>query len=698
MRSTDVRVSTRRVAVVRALLVLVFVALAARATHLSVFDRRAAERGDAQSLRTLTLAPERGHIVDRSGADLALSVDAPSIYVIPEHLADASATARALAPILGLSRAPLEKKLRDRKGFLFLSRWVTDDRAERVRALALEGVGVLEEPRRVYPHRGLAARVLGFANIDGRGVRGLEQQEDDWLRGTTRRLPVERDGSGKLILKSGNTWGTAGGDVALTLDATVQAEAEQALGDAITGSGARGGVIVSMDPHTGEILALAESPTYDPNAFRTLDYGSTGSVAFLDAVEPGSALKPFVVAAALETGTLDPAATFDCEQGKFRIPGKTIQDTKPHGVLDLGGILRVSSNVCTVKIAQALGRSAQYEMLRQFGFGTSTESHFPDESNGVLRHWKGWTPVDQATIAFGQGISVTAVQLAAATSAIANGGSLVRPRLVWGRRAARGPWQPTRPEVVRRVVSRDTSERVIGMLETVVGPEGTGSRAGLAGVRVAGKTGTAQKFDVESGRYSQKRFRSWFVGMAPADGPQLVVVVGLDEPRRPHHTGGMSAAPLFARVATSHLAALGIHTHPQRAIAIASGAPATEAGSEPVQVAAVSSPPPAPVATRPAPRPLSKPAAAKPAAVKAAPARSARDELPPLMVALGGRVLLPDLRGLRVRDVTRITESSDLRVNVSGDGRAIRQDPPPGTVVQPGDVIEVFFSSNASSR
>jgi cell division protein FtsI (penicillin-binding protein 3) len=400
MRSADVRRSAKRVAIARAALVLAFAALSLRAAHLSVFDHRGATLGNAQSLRTLTLAPERGHVVDRNGAALALSVDAPSLYAVPAQLENRAVAARRLAAALGLDARALRARLQRSEGFQFVARWITPEQERRVQALELQGVGVIREPRRAYPHRGLASRVIGFANIDGRGVRGIEQQEDEWLRGTTRRLPVERDGSGRLMLANGDrTWGTAGGDIALTLDAALQADAERALEEAIEASGARGGSVISLDPHTGEIYTLAESPSFDPNHFRSLDYASTRSGAFLDSVEAGSALKMFLVAAVLENDAVAPDELIDCGDGTLRVPGKTIRDTKAHGELDAGGILRVSSNVGAVKLAHELGRKRHFEMLRRFGFGEPTGSGFPDESAGVLRAWRSWKPVDHATIA-----------------------------------------------------------------------------------------------------------------------------------------------------------------------------------------------------------------------------------------------------------------------------------------------------------
>jgi cell division protein FtsI (penicillin-binding protein 3) len=473
VKSADVRRSAQRVAIARAGLLVAFVVLGLRAVQLSMFDSRAADHGNAQTLRTVTLPPERGALLDRSGAALALSIDAPSVYVEPTQLADPAEAARRLGALFRRDPRQLEKRLRERRAFLFIERWVDEERAARVEALGLRGVGILHEPRRVYPHKALAARVIGFANIDGRGVRGIEQQEDDWLSGTARRLPMERDGRGrKMLVSGGSSWGTAGGDVALTLDAAMQADAERALQEAIRATGAQGGVVISMDPWSGEIYALAEAPGFDPNHFRSLDYAATRSAAFLDVIEPGSAFKPFLIASALEQGAIAPDQWIDCGDGTLRVPGKTIRDLHPHPQLDPAGILRVSSNVGAVRVAQELGPGPYHQMLERFGFGASTGSGFPDESAGVLRDWHDWKPVDHATIAFGQGVSVTPIQLAAATAALANGGEWVRPRLVAARRAAESPWQRTPRESLRRVLHPDTARRVVEMMEGVVSAGG----------------------------------------------------------------------------------------------------------------------------------------------------------------------------------------------------------------------------------
>ena len=675
MRSTRVQISLRRIGIARVLLLVPFAALGIRAAHLSV-DERGIARGENQTQRVLELAPGRGAIVDSSGAELALSIESPSIYAIPSSIDDVDVAAAKLAPILGWKQQELVDRMRERESFFFLARWITPERAQQVLDLGLAGVGVLDEPRRIYPHRQLGAQLVGFANIDGKGVRGIEEQEDDWLRGLARRIPVERDARGRKLWIGGDSeWSTTGGDVALTIDATLQAQTEEALRETIAASGARGGIVVAMDPWTGDILTIAENPGFDPNHFRNLDFASTRSRAFEDAIDPGSTMKAFLVAAALEEGAIQIGELVDCEDGSFQIPGMTIHDHHPNGDLTPAGIIRVSSNIGAVKIAYLLGRAAHYRALRAFGFGSTTNSGFPGESAGLLRPWKKWNPIDHATIAYGQGINVTPIQLAAATSAFANGGLWVEPRVVSARRPPGGNWHSSQPAPGRRVIREETADAMLEMLEGVVSPDGTGSLAGLKGIRVGGKTGTPQKYDSETRTFSPDRYEAWFVGVVPADAPKLVIVVRVDEARRPAHTGGATAAPLFARVAAAQLTRYGIFTEPEQPLAQPHPTVAV-ARSEPLP--SVSAAP-----RKPAPRPQPstarsvKPKAAHPSTLTAAgPLESTVIER---LTSLGDRVLLPDFRGRTVAEVRQMT-AGRIVVKILGQGRAVTQRPPPGTV------------------
>ena len=653
MKSRSAESPARRIAWLRAICLLGFLALAGRAGHL-VLEDRARIRGESQIKHVLKIPPTRGTVYDRSGHDLAVSVNAPSVYAIPSQMADPVEVGRTLAQHLDLDPDAVAQRLENRERYTFIQRWVTHAQAQAITELELPGVGIVKEPRRAYPAGVLAGRIIGFANIDGQGVRGIEQQEDDFLQGKNYTRPVRRDGLGGTMSRPGQHTETRGGDIRLTIDSSLQAHAEAALQQAIDKSGAEGGTVLSVVPSTGEIQVLAEAPGIDPTAFRELAFVTTGSPAFHDAVEPGSTMKAFLVAAALEAGAIEPREVIDCSGGEYRVPGKTIRDHHDYGVLDPASVLWHSSNVGSVKIAEKLGREAHYHALARFGFGKKTGSQFPDESSGIMRGWRKWKPLDHATIAFGQGIGVTVLQLAAATAALGNGGELIQPRLIRARRTAGGDWQETPVERVRRVVSPETAKQVVGMMRGVVSSQGTGRLAGLRGVSVAGKTGTAQKLDPATGRYSQDRFIAWFIGMVPAENPEFAIVVALDEPKGTAHGGGDVAAPLFAKVATAHLRRSGIVTapkpEPRRKVELA-GPPVrnTEIGS-----------------------PAGESARSRPPQGRSGSSHASRPE---------DRILMPDLHGLSRAEVKQFADRHALDLRSEGRGRAFDQKPAPGTIL-----------------
>jgi cell division protein FtsI (penicillin-binding protein 3) len=683
VRSEDLRRTSRRIRAVSLVIALGLAGLAARATHLAVIDRRGADRGESQTTSTYTLPAPRGLILDRNGAELALSVDSPSVYADPRAVADRPGTAKQLAKLLGREEKTLRARLERNGQFAYLARWVSEETAKRVAALDLPGIAILREARRAYPQRSLAAHVLGFANIDGVGVRGVEQLEDAWLRGEARAVPVLRDARRRALASAEiDPRRAAGGDVALTIDAAVQAEAEQALADGVAAAKARGGLVVAMDPKTGDVIALAEHPPFDPNAFRDTPFERTRARSFLDAVEPGSTMKPIVVAAALEKGAIRANDRIDCEGGAWRVPGKTLRDFHPHGILDVEGVIRVSSNIGAAKIGYEVGPEFHYDVLRKLGFGAPSGLGFPDESAGLLRPWKRWRPVDHATISFGQGISVTPVQLAAAFGAFANDGVWQAPRLVLGRRSPGGALEPVKLAPGRRAMKPEVARAVLHMMESVVGEEGTGKRAALRGVRVAGKTGTAQKIDPETGFYSQRSYLGWFVGVAPVEDPKLVIAVMIDEPRGVR-VGGVVAAPVFARVAAAQLARYDILTEPEIA---PPGLP-----SKPLPV-----PPPHRDADDLPVRQLEARATLPKPEIPPAPVDLAAEEEPQdarlRVERLGDAVLVPDFSGRSAEEVRRATAGTRLRVEASGEGSVIGQDPAPGTILGGDGTVRVRFA------
>lgn len=656
MRAPDLRAAGSRLGVVRALLCACLFAVGARAAHLALVDPRGAARGESQIESVVRLPPERGAIEDRNGQPLAVAVKAPSIYASPVEIRDVDATARTLGEILGADPKRVAERLRRGRSFRYVARWVAPAQAAAIlerkaaakasdRESELDGVGILEEPRRVYPYGPFAAHLVGFANIDGLGVRGIEELEDETLRGSARVVPVERDARGRLLLSETiDPYATAGSSVVLTLDSAFQADAEAALDAAIVATRAESGFVISLDPRTGDVLALAERPLFDPNHFRNTPFPHTRARSLLDAFEPGSTFKVFTIAAALEEGVVSLEDRFHCENGRFPVPGKVIRDAHPYGVLDLSHVLWKSSNIGATKIAQRLDPAVHHRTLQALGFGRRTGSGFPQESAGLLRHPRGWRPVDRANIAFGQGVNVTAFQLAAATAAIANGGVWRQPRLVKARRTPHGeieelPLAPGRP-----ALRPETAATMLQMMEGVVGPEGTGKRAAVAGVRVAGKTGTAQKLDPRTGSYSNSKYQAWFIGVAPIDDPRLVTVVMIDEPKGISHTGGAVAAPVFSRVATAQLARMGVRT--------SNGPPRVET-----------------VHSTPAPTPP----------VGGAESLAAAESADSVM-RFGDRVLVPDFTDRTVDEVRRAA-SGVIDVVIQGEGRAVAQEPPPGTIV-----------------
>lgn len=691
MRSQALDRAAQRIVWIRLAGLALVLILAARAAHLTVADTRARNLYAMQIRTEQRLAPARGTIFDREGRELAVTTEALSVYALPHLITERSKTAEALAKALGIDVAHVVRRLEANGRFTYVDRWIDPSAAERIHALALAGVGIDHEPRRAYPAGKLAAPLIGFANIDGHGVRAIEQKEDDWLTGRPRRVRVERDARGRaLALRSTNPREAQGGDILLTIDGAMQAAAEAALQEAVEKNGAQGGIALTLDPRTGDVLALAEAPGFDPNHFREFDYRETRARSFTDVVEAGSTMKAFLVATALDSGLIDPQREFDTGEGSLRVRGKTIRDHEPHGILRPADILRVSSNVGAVQIAQRIGREVQYRGLLRFGFGASTRSGFPMESAGLVRDWLDWKPVDQATIAFGQGISVTPIQLASALAALANEGERLRPRIVLARRKPGGAWQPTEIHEEGRAVSPDAARRTLDMMQTVVSAEGTGRLAALAGVPVAGKTGTAQKLDVELGRYSQQRYMAWFMGVVPADDPELAIVVVIDEPGGRFHSGGHVAAPVFARIAAAQLARRGIMTEPAP-IPAPRPLPAHQLAEHSIRQAdGTGLPAPAPVAA-PARDPESTPASPdeprqvadaapppRPAAPEAAGPPGPEPEEP---------AFVPDFSGQTMARARRIAASEALRITALGaiEGRVVSQRPVPGTLLKGKD-------------
>lgn len=532
--------------------------VAARLFWLQVLDsNRMSAMAAEQRIRTLTLPAQRGSILASDGTELAISLDTQTIYASPREVKDPKVAAMALAPVLSIDTSKLEEKLSRDSGFVYLARRQDAAVAEQVKQLEIPGVGLLHEPKRFYPAGSLAAQVLGFVGDENKGLAGLESAYDDLLSGRPGKAVTERDPAGRVIPvgESSVEEAVSGNDLVLTIDKQIQYEAEGALARAIKTWNAQGGTVIVMEPRTGNILAMANNPTFDPNDLERSNAVSRRNRAAVDVLEPGSVSKMVTAAAALETRVTTPTDVMQVDD-QLRIGSKMFKDSHAHPVLTLSfaQVIQSSSNVGTIMVAERLGKQSLYEYLGRFGYGRKTGLGFPGESAGILPKPEKWWRTSLGTIAIGQGVAVTPLQLTRAYATLANGGVEVQPNLVKATIDAEGRRHPAKPPAGTRVIKPETAQELTEMLVGVTGSSiGTGKAAAIPGYRVAGKTGTAQKPRVGAPGYSG--YMSSFVGFAPADDPQLVVSVVLDDPVP--FLAGETAAITFREVMQFSLRRLG---------------------------------------------------------------------------------------------------------------------------------------------
>ncbi|MBX7160844.1 MAG: penicillin-binding protein 2 [Acidimicrobiia bacterium] len=557
------RQSSRRLAAFVVVAALAFTVVVAKVVDLQAISRdELTGKGDAQRIDRTLIEPRRGDVLDRHGHALAVSVDVSSAYATPRDISDPTGTASKLAPLLGTPEAELRDKLSTDRGFVWLRRKIDDQTAQQIEGLHLEGVGLVPESDRRYPSGTLAASVLGFADIDDKGLAGIEQRFDDQLRGEPGEITIERDPLGRAI-PSGERHvdpGRAGRSVQLTIDSALQYESESALAEAVKKYNAKGGVAAVMDPRTGDILAYATAPSFDPNDPGKSDPAARRAWGVGDVFEPGSTSKVITIAGALEDGVVTPDTELSVPD-HVQIWDRKLADDEDHPTISMSvrEIISQSSNVGTIKVAMALNASRLDEWLRRFGYGTKTGIELPSESRGIYADRKDWSGVSVASFAIGQGVAVTPLQMLRVYGVIANGGMLVEPRIVAGTEGPDGFEPEERPAPVR-VVSGQTAASMRGMLTGVVS-EGTGAKAAVDGYKVGGKTGTARKPKADGSGYYQDKHVASFIGMAPADDPQVVVMVALDEPDQVY--GGLTAAPTFSRIAQFAMRVLRVPPSPQ---------------------------------------------------------------------------------------------------------------------------------------
>ena len=533
-------------------LALGFVGLGARAAYIQVFNNDFFQRqGEVRYSRTLELPANRGRILDRNGLILASSVPSPSIWAIPEDV-DLDDTQRAnLAKLLELPLAELNKKLADEdKNFVWLKRHVDPEKAKQISEVGFKGIYQRTEFKRQYPEGEAAAHVVGFTTVEDNGQEGIELLYNSTLLGRAGSRHVIKDRLGQSVEQVGESVPpVAGKDVQLSIDTKVQFFAYQKLRDAVVNNRAQAGSIVVLDANTGEVLALANYPSYNPEKRLNLTGSQLRNRALTDTFEPGSVMKPFTIGLALESGRVKASTVIDTAPGSVTITGATIRDSHPHGALTVEQVIQVSSNVGTTKIAMQLPASEMWETFSGAGFGQKPQIEFPGAVPGKLRPYKTWRPIEQATASYGYGLSASLFQMVRSYTVFSHDGQIIRATLL----------KNDEPAVGIPVFSADTAARVRKMLQMAAGPGGTGPKAQTDGYSVGGKSGTAYKqMGKGYGSEGNRKYRSWFVGMAPVDKPRIIVGVMLDEPSAGKYYGGEVAAPVFSETVQQTLRVMGV--------------------------------------------------------------------------------------------------------------------------------------------
>lgn len=525
-----------------------------------------------QHQKTVSLEGTRGTIMDRHGKVLAMNMEVPSVFGVPTALESPVKTARNLSPLLHVRADELERKLRQDRGFVWLARKLDPEQGRQLEQMSMDGIGVVMEGRRFYPKGPLLSHVLGFAGLDGEGLEGIERRYEGQLRGEKRVVVLQRDALGRTVFPKGlaEQSPAPGHNLVLTVDEVIQYITEKELDDAVTRTHAKSGTMIVLDPQTGALLALAVSPRFDPNAVAAIGPDRWRNRALTDIYEPGSTMKTIVAAAAIEERVMKPNTMVFAENGRMTVANTVIHDHEKLGWLTFAQVIQKSSNIGAAKVGAALGDLRLYRYLQAFGFGQRTDIDLPGEASGLVKHPREWGRRSLASISMGQEIGVTPIQMVTAMAAIANGGVLMKPYVVSEIQDAHGRvLRRILPHVKRRVVSPETARTVTAILEGVV-TDGTGGKAAIPGFRVAGKTGTAQKVDPRTGRYSATQFVGSFVGFVPADNPRLAMIVVIDEPHG-EAWGGTVAAPVFRRVGEQVLNYLGVSSNEPVKLALASG-------------------------------------------------------------------------------------------------------------------------------
>lgn len=614
-------------------------------------------RAERQQMRTVDAVAKRGEIVDRNGHVLAYSVDAESVYAVPTEIKDPSAVARTLCRALDDCDAREQQRIEERLGrqraFAFVRRQLSPEEARRIAALGLEGVGFLKENRRYYPKKELAAHVLGYTGVENIGLAGIESAYDSHIRGRAGRILIQTDARRHTVFSRVERPATVGADVELTIDEYLQHIAERELRAGVLENRAAGGSILIMDPHSGEILALANYPTFNPNTFSRYAQERTRNRAIQEIYEPGSTFKVFTASAAFEEAVVSPDDMINVSGGRIAFGSRVIHDTHDYGVLSFTDVLVKSSNVGAIRVALKLGPERLSRYVRRFGFGQTLLPELRGESAGIVWNPSQLNDSALASVAMGYQVGVTPLQMATAVSSVANGGELLEPHIVRaivknGRRVE------TPRKVLRRTISAQTAAELTAIMEQVV-ERGTAQAAKLESYQVAGKTGTAAR--LVGGRYSKSEYHASFVGFVPSRRPALTILVLIDSPHARGYYGGTVSAPVFKRVAEAALRHLGVPptVNPLPPVLVARRTADDDALPRPTRAAAVLE--------------------------------------PGTTVARDG--LMPELLGLSGREALRIAAQLGLHPRLRGNGRVVRQTPEPGVAVERGMACEIVLGREA---
>lgn len=663
--AADWRATLRqRAAVTAALLALWAAGIEARLVYLQVFRHAdLVARAERQQMRTIPAPSKRGDILDRRGRVLATSVDADSIYAVPSEIGDTDAAAAKLCAALDdcspKERRAIADRLGRQKNFAYVRRQVSPEEVRRVAALNLDGIGFVKENRRFYPNKELAASLLGYVGLDNVGLSGIEASYDSQIRGKAGAVLIHTDARRHAFSRVEKP-PTAGATIELTIDEYLQYVAERELHAGVVENHAAAGSAIVMNPHTGEILAMANEPTFNPNVYREFDDSERRNRAVQDLYEPGSTFKVVTVSAALEDKVMTPDTVIDTNPGVIRLGSRVVTEASHHnyGVLTLRDVIVRSSNVGAIKIGFKVGTDRLSDFVSRYGFGRPVSPDFPSESGGIVWDASRWTDSALMSVSMGYQVGVTPLQMVSAVSAVANGGEYMQPRVV---RAVyrNGRRYVVTPKALRRPVSADTAATLTTIMEGVVGDDhGTAKAARIPGYLIAGKTGTAQK--LVNGRYSHSDYYGSFVGFIPADHPVLAIIVVMDSPHGPHgYYGGSVSAPVFKRIAEAAMTYLGVPP------SINAPAPVLVARSD---------------------------AAGTPAS------GSSPDQPTVSFVADGPPGTVPDLRGLSAREAVRALVKLGLIAHVSGDGFVASQDPAPGAPLEAGSVCRLTLERAPAHR